>query len=318
MKNIKIENGLYKILVLSIFVLAVNACKKTTTENTINQNKKITSELQRVYINGDSLHYLDVGQGEPVVFVHGGLGDYRTWAGQMDTFSTNYRVIAYSRRYAYPNKQVYVDTADYSVKPHAQDLAELIKTLNLGPVHLVGHSWGAFTSLKATIDNPELIKTLVLGEPPAHSLISNTKVGDSLINYIIENAFIPSDNAFQNNDDVEGITAFIGGVMGDSLIYSKVSDATRQRWLQNTTEMRGCVKPEAIITIPHEDVSGIEIPVLVIKGDRSPLYFRKIADTVHSLLPNSRLHTLTKSSHGLQGNNPDEFNKTVLEFINEN
>ena len=312
------NNLIYRILALSFFFFSVYTCKKTPTENTINEKENITPKLQRVYINGDSLHYLDVGQGEPVVFVHGGLGDYRTWAGQMDTFSTNYRVIAYSRRYAYPNKQVYVDTADYSVKPHAQDLAELIKTLNLGPVHLVGHSWGAFTSLKATIDNPELIKTLVLGEPPAHSLISNTKIGDSLINYIIENAFIPSDAAFKKDDEVQGITAFIGGVMGDSLIYSKVSDETRERWLQNTTEMRGCVKAEAIITIPHEDVSGIEIPVLVIKGDRSPLYFRKIADTVHSLLPNSRLYTLSKSSHGLQGNNPDEFNKTVLEFINEN
>ena len=311
------KNLIYRVLVLSFFVLAVNACKKTTTESTINQ-KDIVSELQKVYINGDSLHYLDVGQGEPVVFVHGGLGDYRTWEGQMDTFSTNYRVIAYSRRHAYPNKQVYVDTADYSVKPHAQDLAELIKTLNLGPVHLVGHSWGAFTSLKATIDHPELIKTLVLGEPPAHSLISNTKVGDSLINYIIENAFIPSDKAFKNNDDVQGITAFIGGVMGDSLIYSKVPDEVKVRWLQNTTEMRGCVKPEAIITIPPEDVRGIKIPVLVMKGDKSPLYFGKIADTIYSLLPNAQLYTLSNSSHGLQGNNPKDFNKTVLNFINEN
>ena len=257
------KNWICRLLILSFSVCAVNACKKAITENTINPKENITPKLQKVFINGDSLHYLDVGQGEPVVFVHGGLGDYRSWAGQIDTFSLNNRVIAYSRRYAYPNRQVYIDTADYSVRLHAKDLAELIKTLDLGPVHLVGHSWGAFTSLKATIDNPELIKSLVLGEPPAHSLISNTKIGDSLINYIIENAFIPSDKAFKNNDDAQGITAFIGGVMGDSLVYSKVSDATRERWLQNTIEMRGCVKPESIITIPPEHVSGIKIPVLV-------------------------------------------------------
>lgn len=312
------KNLIYRIFVLSFFVLAINACKKTKTENTINPREHTTPKLQKVFINGDSLHYLDVGKGEPVVFVHGGLGDYRTWDGQIDTFSVNHRVIAYSRRYAYPNKQVYVDTADYSVRPHAKDLVALIKALNLGPVHLVGHSWGAFTSLKATIDNPELVKTLVLGEPPAHSLISNTKIGDSLINYIIENAFKPSDTAFRNDDDVQGITAFIGGVMGDSLVYSKVSEETRERWLQNTIEMRGCVNPEAIIEISPEDVSAIEIPVLVVKGDRSPLYFGKIADTIYSLLPNAKLHTLSNSSHGLQGNNPKEFNKTVLNFINEN
>jgi len=312
------RNWIYKILVLTFFLYTVNACKKTTKENTFNQKENISSILQKVYINGDSIHYLDVGKGEPVVFVHGGLGDYRSWAGQIDTFSVNHRVIAYSRRYAFPNRQIYIDTADYSVIPHAKDLAELIRKLDLGPVHLVGHSWGAFTSLKATIDNPELIKTLVLGEPPAHSLISNTKTGDSLINYIVEKAFKPSDEAFRNNDDVQGITAFIGGVMGDSLIYSKVPDETRERWLQNTIEMRGCVNVEAIITIPPEEVKNIEIPVLVMKGDRSPLYFGKIADTIHRLLPNAQLHTLSNSSHGLQGNNPEEFNKTVLNFIDKN
>ena len=256
------KNWIYRILLLTILLYAATACKNPSTNNEINRKENITPELQKAYINGENIHYLDVGQGEPVVFVHGGLGDYRSWTGQIDTFSVNHRVIAYSRRYAYPNKQVYVDTADYSVRIHAKDLAELITTLDLGPVHLVGHSWGAFTSLKVTIDHPELIKTLVLGEPPAHSLISNTMIGDSLIDYIIKNAFIPSDKAFQNNDDVHGITAFIGGVMGDSLVYSKVSDATRERWLQNTIEMRGCVKPEATITIPPEDVSGIESPVL--------------------------------------------------------
>ena len=312
------KNWIYRFIVLVFMVCVVNACKKTNNNNTIKQKESNAPELQKVHINGDTLHYLDIGQGEPVVFVHGGLGDYRSWDGQIDTFSVNHRVIAYSRRHAYPNRQIYIDTADYSVIPHAKDLAALIKALDLGPVHLVGHSWGAFTSLKATIDNPELVKTLVLGEPPAHSLISNTKIGDSLINYIIENAFKPSDAAFRNDDDVQGITAFIGGVMGDSLVYSKVSEETRERWLQNTIEMRGCVNPEAIIEISPEDVSAIEIPVLVVKGDRSPLYFGKIADTIYSLLPNAKLHTLSNSSHGLQGNNPKEFNKTVLTFINEN
>ena len=85
---------------------------------------------------------------------------------QMDTFSKNHRVIAYSRRYAYPNKQVINDSADYTVTPHAKELAEFIKALNLEQVHLVGHSYGAFTALLATIDHPELVRSLTLGEPP--------------------------------------------------------------------------------------------------------------------------------------------------------
>src|SRR2546430_1114455 len=47
-----------------------------------------------------------------------------------------------------------------------QDLASLIDKLDLGPVHLVGHSWGAFVCLWLSIRRPELVRSLVLAEPP--------------------------------------------------------------------------------------------------------------------------------------------------------
>ena len=45
---------IYRVLVLSFFVLAVNACKKTNEQNTINSKESITPKLQKVFINGDS------------------------------------------------------------------------------------------------------------------------------------------------------------------------------------------------------------------------------------------------------------------------
>ena len=90
----------------------------------------------------------------------------RTWEAQIETFSKDYRVIALSRRYAYPNRQEENETNDYSVTQHSQDLTQFLKTINVGPVHLVGHSYGAFTALMVTLENPELVKSLILGEPP--------------------------------------------------------------------------------------------------------------------------------------------------------
>lgn len=54
------------------------------------------------------------------------------------------------------------------------------------------------------------------------------------------------------------------------------------------------------------------------KGEFSPAFLRVIADTLHGLLPNSKLFELPESSHGLQSSNPDVFNKTVLNFIDKN
>ena len=75
------------------------SCNNSNTVATAQNEIQAAPEVKAVFINGDSLHYIDVGKGDPVVFVHGGIGDYRTWGAQMDTFAKNHRVIAYSRRY---------------------------------------------------------------------------------------------------------------------------------------------------------------------------------------------------------------------------
>src|SRR4051794_12594635 len=104
-------------------------------------------EVKSIFINGDSIHYTDIGKGDPVVFVHGALGDYRTWRAQVDSFAKNYRGITSGRRYAYPNQQTIIDSSKHSFASHAKDLAEFLRKLNLEPAHLVGHSSGAYIAL---------------------------------------------------------------------------------------------------------------------------------------------------------------------------
>jgi pimeloyl-ACP methyl ester carboxylesterase len=104
------------------------------------------TSLKTVRVNGAELHYVDQGSGVPVVFVHGGLEDYREWHEQVEAFSKRYRAIAYSRRYNYPNLRV-VPESRYSPIVDADDLAALIKKLGLAPAHIVGHSYGAYVAL---------------------------------------------------------------------------------------------------------------------------------------------------------------------------
>jgi hypothetical protein len=57
----------------------------------------------KIHVNNVELHYIEQGQGEPLILLHGGLGDYRSWGPQMKFLSPQFRVISYSRRYHYPN-----------------------------------------------------------------------------------------------------------------------------------------------------------------------------------------------------------------------
>lgn len=244
------------------------SCNSSNTGTTTQNEANTVPEVKAVFINGDSIHYIDIGKGDPVVFVHGAVGDYRTWKTQMDEFSQNHRVIAYSRRFAYPNKQMINDSADLTVTAHAKDLSDFVKALNLGPVHLVGHSFGGCTALLTAIDHPELIRSLTLCEPFVPSLLQNVPGGDTILNNFISKAFTPVAEAFKNSDNEKAVKALVTGVMGDSLYFSRLSQEHRENMMVN--------------------------------------------------IPELKVATLTNTTHGLEYENPVEFNKVVLGFIDKN
>ena len=102
-------------------------------------------DVKNIEIGGRQLHYIDQGEGkqQTIIFIHGGLDDYRCWQFQIDSFSSKYRAVSYSRRFAYPNKWIGNVAQDNTIEANARDLAELIRKLDLAPAHLVGASYGA-------------------------------------------------------------------------------------------------------------------------------------------------------------------------------
>lgn len=307
-------------LPLGFFLLLVYlcSCNNSNTGTTTQSETQAVPEVKSIFINGDSIHYIAIGKGDPIVLVHGSLGDYRTWEAQMDAFAKNHRVIAYSRRYAYPNKQVINDSADYTVTPHAKDLVEFIKALNLEPVHLVGHSYGAFTALLVTADHPELVRSLTLAEPPVMSLLQNVRGGDTMVNNFVTKGIIPAAEAFKNNEEEKAVKGFITAVMDDSLYFSRLPQSTREIMMANTLETRGSVFTKNLFPpVSCDELKKIKTPVLLLRGDKSPLFLTSIINELERCLSNKEKATLPNASHGLEYENPSEFNKIVLGFINK-
>jgi pimeloyl-ACP methyl ester carboxylesterase len=126
----------------------------------------------KVHVNGVDLHYIERGKGAPLILLHGGQGDYRSWSAQIEALSPHYRVICYSRRYNYPNDNPL--TEQYrSAYTDADDLAALIRHLKLGTVDLVGTSAGATTALVLAIQHRIMVRSMVLAEPSAHRLAAS-------------------------------------------------------------------------------------------------------------------------------------------------
>jgi pimeloyl-ACP methyl ester carboxylesterase len=316
-KRLNMKNNFFSLCFLPV-LLCLCACNNSDNGKTAEKKSQYIPELKSVFVNRDSIHYIDVGKGDPVVFVHGAFGDYRTWEAQMDTFTQTHRVISYSKRLSYPNNQIVHDSTDVTDIAHAKDLAELLKALNLGPVHLVGHSGGGSVALLTTIEHPELVQSLILAEAVVPSLLKNVPHGDSVMNSIYVQTIKPATEAFKNNSNEKGVSAFINGVMGDSSYFNNLSQQMRENMMTNAAEVKHNLlfgRPSRQITC--DDLSKIKVPTLLLKGDKSISFFSLINDELYRCLTNREKAVLTNTSHGLEYENPVEFNKVVLAFISK-
>lgn len=306
---------LRKFLFTFVLVVGLAACK---TQNPTVQNQAETVSVdhpQSVDIRGEQLHYIEKGKGEPLIFVHGSISDYRSFFSRVEPYSEDYHVVTYSRRYAWPNKQVFDETVDYSARIHADDLYALIQKLGFQKVHLVCHSYGALTALTMALDHPEVIKSLVLGEPPIISLAENTEKGRASWDSFIKDDFRPAKQDFLSNKNEEALEHFLKGVFGDGFQLAHVPPEAKQLWMDNLLETWGLSMSEDFMRLDSTAIQSLDIPVLLLDGDRSPAYLHEISKELHRLFPDSQRVTLENSSHGLYFEQPEQADRAVKKFL---
>jgi len=282
-----------------------------------------------VKVNGTSLAYCEQGEGEPVLFVHGGTADLRVWADQLPAVGRSCRAISYSQRYSRPNEAIAPGTAN-PFDPHVEDLAALIREIGAAPVHLVGSSSGAFIALLAAIRHPELVRSLVLGEPPALTLFAGTPPrATELLKLlatrprtaiaIMQFAFgtmIPTTRAFRRGDDEDALRIFLVGVLGKQTV-SQLSAQTMQVLRDNISTLRGALLHDdtGFPPLADDDVRGVRVPVLLVTGVRSPAVFSCLTDRLEELLPLAERVEIPGASHVMFMENAPAFNEAVLAFL---
>lgn len=116
-----------------------------------------------VAANGLSFHVQELGAGSPVVMVHGLLiGSLASWYfTAAPTLARNHRVRVYDLRGHGRSERA---KTGYDVGTMAGDLAAL--TADLGPIDLVGHSFGALVALRFALDHPARVRRLAVVEAP--------------------------------------------------------------------------------------------------------------------------------------------------------
>ena len=270
-----------------------------------------------IEINKATLHYFECGEGEPIVFVHGTLGDLNVFRPQAQTFATRFRVISYSRRYHPPNAPPRAQDV-YALRAHVADLGALVKKLKATPAHLVASSYGAYIALALAVDHPELVRSLVLGEPPVLPLLSRTAVGEATRQSWLRRVVEPSRKAFESGNLEEGHRQFLNGVCGTAC-FDNVPQSVRTELVEKLApELRAEMMTETAALMPPLDCGDLEKlkrPTLLVTGERSPAMFLLITAELEGCLEGESQVMVPNAGHGMHGDNPTFYNQAVMAFL---
>ena len=126
--------------------------------------------MLRRRVNGYDMAYIELGEGSPLVCVHGTLGDFRVWSPVLGPLSRRHRVVALSLRHFFPQHRDGAGS-DFTIAQHVADVIGFIQAIDGRPVDLLGHSRGGHIAFRVAQQRPDLLRKLVLADPNGHLVI---------------------------------------------------------------------------------------------------------------------------------------------------
>lgn len=264
--------------------------------------------------DGVKLHYVEAGEGTPLVFVHEFAGDHRSFEPQLRHFARRYRAIAYNAR-GYPPSDV-PDSADaYSQDRARDDIRAVLDALDIHRAHVVGVSMGGFAALHFGLAYPDRAVSLTLGgcgygaggEDRERFRSETRAFADHLdkngMDAVAESyAYGPTRVQYQNKDP-RGFAEFVAAWKEHSA-----------KGAANT--LRGVQSERASLYDLEAELRSLAVPTLVMAGDEddpcleASLYLKRA-------VPAAALAVLPSTGHALNLEEPGLFNQILGDFLHQ-
>ncbi|WP_114936417.1 MULTISPECIES: alpha/beta fold hydrolase [Mucilaginibacter] len=236
--------------------------------------------------------YIDEGEGEVLLLLHGLMGALSNWDGVINEFKSKYRVII-------PMLPVYdMPLISTGVKSLSKFVHKFIKFKKLSNITLLGNSLGGHVALVYLTTHPENIKALVL-------------TGSS---GLYENAF---GGSFPRRESIDFVREKVQFTFYDPAI---ATDDLVQDVFQTINDRHKVIRLLAMAksAIRHnmkKDLHKITIPVSLIWGRNDKITPPEVAVEFNELLPDSELHWIDKCGHAPMMEHPEEFNVLLKQFL---
>jgi pimeloyl-ACP methyl ester carboxylesterase len=263
-------------------------------------------------VNGVKLYYEEAGQGLPLLFVHEFAGEARSWHLQMRAFTRRYRCIAYNAR-GYPPSDVPDDPAAYSQAQAAEDIRGVLDALGIARAHVCGLSMGGYATLHFGLRHPERALSLVVAGAGYGSVMGEREQFKRDTEAVAQR--------FERQSMAEVAEIYTKGptrvqfIDKDPVGWQEFHDMFAvQSAPGHALTQRGVQLKRPSIYELEKEMERLTVPTLIMTGDEDdpclePAIFMK------RKIRSAGLVVLPKSGHGINLEEPEAFNRALLDFL---
>ena len=258
--------------------------------------------MQHIAIDQNTqLAYEAHGEGEPVLLMHCGfVADGFAPLLNDASLTARYRLINDHRRgYGASDRT----TGPMTVAEQASDARALLQKLNLGRVHVVGHSYGGVVALQLALDAPEVVRSLALLEPSIPAALGDPEVAQAFMEGVGK-AFA----LYGAGDKAGAVDTWLSGAFGPG--YREIADAALPGWFEQAVRDADVVFQVEAPNIQQwsftpAEAARIQQPVLSAHHpEPNWAGFQKTHDLLTAWLPQTESALLPVPRHLLQIMNP--------------
>jgi pimeloyl-ACP methyl ester carboxylesterase len=264
--------------------------------------------MQRVEMNGVELEIRSRGAGEPVLFVHGSMGDECFAVLVEPALAEHYRLIDYHRR-GYGGSGLL--EVPVSISQQVADCKGVMQHLGIERAHLVGQSYGGVIILQFALDAPEKVRSLSLLEPALPSILFNSPEFGALAATVT--------SKYESGDKAGAINAFgreVCGVDFRAVFDQTLPPGNFERWVADAdTVFQSDMPALQPWQFTRQDAARITQPVLNLRGANTTSYFQEIHETLQTWLPQAQSFVVPQATHAMLQTNPKATAEILANFF---
>jgi esterase len=250
------------------------------------------------------LHFRALGEGPPLILLHGLLGSLDNWLPLGRKFATHFRVFAVDQR----NHGLSPHSAEFGYTIMARDLHEFMRVHGLAPAHVLGHSMGGKTAMQFALLYPEPVaKLVVVDMSPRAYPSSHAKTLAALRALDLK--------AFTRREDI------------DAALAASVPDAELRGFLLKNVRREATGAFHWKVNLPairdnychlNAAVDGEKPflkPALFVRGGKSDYVREPDFEPIRRLFPQAQVRTIPAAGHWVHADAPQEFARAVIDFL---